>query len=71
MILESFNRVTITRADIAPVAKYRYRTDFQVGDLISIDGNFGAIAVMRVMEYVEIQDETGETGHPTLALPGV
>jgi hypothetical protein len=71
MALESQNRVTITRTDLAGIAKYRYRTDFQVGDLIAVDGNFGQIAYMRVTEYVEIQDETGESGHPTLELPGV
>jgi Siphovirus ReqiPepy6 Gp37-like protein len=65
------NRTTITRADLTDVSKYRYRTDFNVGDLITLDGNFGQIAFMRVTEYVEIQDETGESGHPTLALPGV
>ena len=67
--LDSQNRVTITRADISNVSKYQYRKDFEVGDLITLNGNFGEIAVMRVVEYVEIQDENGETGHPTLSLP--
>jgi len=68
--LKSQNRITITRTDLAQVSKYQYRKDFEVGDLISLDGNFGQIAVMRVIEYVEIQDENGESGHPTLTLPG-
>lgn len=68
--LDSQNRVTITRTDISNVAKYQYRKDYEVGDLISLDGNFGVIAVMRVAEYVEIEDENGETGHPTLTVPG-
>jgi hypothetical protein len=69
-ILQSQTRLTITRTDLANVSKYQYRKDFNIGDLISVDGNFGAIAVMRVIEYVEIQDENGETGHPTLSIPG-
>jgi Siphovirus ReqiPepy6 Gp37-like protein len=69
--LGSQNNVTITRTDFASVSRYQYRKDFEVGDLIALDGNFGQIAVMRIIEYVEIQDENGESGHPTLALPGV
>lgn len=69
--LNSQNRITITRADISNISRYHYRQDFDIGDLITLDGNFGQIAVMRVIEYVEIQDENGETGHPTLSIPGV
>jgi len=68
--LKNQNRVTITRSDLANISKYQYRKDFQVGDLIMLDGNFGQIGVMRIIEYVEIQDENGETGHPTLAVVG-
>jgi hypothetical protein len=64
------NRVTISRADISKLTNYQYRRDFNVGDLVSLDGNFGQIATMRVVEYVEIEDENGESGHPTLAIPG-
>jgi hypothetical protein len=48
---------------------YQYRRDYNIGDLVSIDGNFGQTAVMRVIEYAEIEDENGNSGHPTLALP--
>jgi hypothetical protein len=65
------NRITITRADASDITRYEYRKDYNVGDLVSLDGNFGQIAVMRVMEYVEIEDENGESGHPTLALPDI
>lgn len=69
--LDSQNLVTITRADLANVSRYQYRQDFDVGDLISLDANYGRISTMRITEYVEIMDENGETGHPTLSLPGV
>ncbi len=68
--IEKQNRLTLTRADISNISKYQYRKDFNIGDLISLDGNFGQIAVMRVTEYVEIQDENGQTGHPTFSIPG-
>jgi hypothetical protein len=63
--------VVINRADVSSTAKYLYRRDYYVGDLVSVDSNYGDIAVMRVVEYAEIQDENGESGHPTLAFPEV
>ena len=68
--LKNQNRVTISRTDVSNTSLYQYRKDYDVGDLISLDGNFGQIAVMRVVEFVEIEDENGESGHPTLELPG-
>lgn len=64
-------RITISRADISKLTKYQYRKDYNIGDLVTLDGNFGQMATMRVVEYVEIEDENGESGHPTLSIPGV
>jgi hypothetical protein len=69
--LKSQNRLSLSRADISDVTKYQYRRDFKVGDFVTLDANYGQIAVMRVVEYAEIEDENGESGHPTLAIPGV
>lgn len=68
--LAAQKQLTITRADVSATTKYQYRKDYNVGDMVSIDGNFGQIAKMRVVEFVEIEDENGESGHPTLSLPG-
>jgi hypothetical protein len=67
--IDNQNRVTIVKSDISSVTPYQYRTDYNVGDLVTLDGNFGVSAVMRVIEYVEIEDESGESGHPTLSVP--
>jgi hypothetical protein len=69
--LASQNQIVISRTDISNLTNYQYRRDFNVGDFVSLDGNYGEIVVMRVTEYVEIEDENGESGHPTLAIPGV
>jgi hypothetical protein len=63
--------VTISRADVSKLTKYLYRRDYNIGDLVTLDGNFGQTQTMRVVEYVEIEDENGESGHPTLSIPGV
>lgn len=63
-------RTIIGRADVSDTSNFRYRRDYNIGDLVTVDGNFGQIGTMRVTEYAEIQDENGESGHPTLSIPG-
>lgn len=69
-VLAAQTQITINQADLGDASKYQYRRHFEVGDLISVAGNFGQIAVMRVVEYAEIEDENGESGHPTLQILG-
>ena len=68
--LKSQKRIAITRTDISNMSEYQFRRDYNIGDLVTVDGNFGEIAVMRVIEFVEIEDEEGTSAHPTLAFPG-
>jgi hypothetical protein len=67
--LANQNEINIARADIAKTDPYRYRKDYNLGDLVTVAANYGEQAVMRIVEYVEIEDEGGESGHPTFALP--
>lgn len=61
------NNITITKAELTKSAiKYTYRKDYNVGDLITVSGDYNQISVMRISEFVEIEDETGESGYPTL-----
>lgn len=59
------NPTNVARADIAPITQFRFREDYEVGDIVAIDANYGAVDVRRVTEYTEIEDENGESGHPT------
>ena len=59
------NPTNVARADIAPISQFTFRTDYEVGDIVAIDANYGAVDVRRVTEYTEIEDENGESGHPT------
>jgi hypothetical protein len=68
--LKNQQSVIISQSDISNITKYQYRKDYNIGDLVSLDGNFGVITVMRVTEYAEVEDENGVSGHPTLAIPG-
>jgi hypothetical protein len=64
------SRVTVSQADISDTTQYHYRRDFDVGDLVTLNANYGQIATTRIVEYAEIEDENGTSGHPTLSLPG-
>lgn len=66
-ILASLNEVAITKVDVTKQGvRAIYRSDFEVGDLVTVSGDYNEAATMRVSEYVEIEDETGESGYPTL-----
>lgn len=61
--------LVITKAELSKSAdKASYRKDFNLGDIITIRGDYNTSAKMRVSEYVEIEDENGESSYPTLSL---
>ena len=64
------NRINLSRTDVSDTTQYVFRKDYNIGDIVSLDGNFGQITKMRVVEYVEIEDENGTSGHPTLSIKG-
>ncbi len=66
--LTAQKRIVLSRADISENASYQYRKDYNVGDIVTIDGNFGESMPMRVVEYAEIVDENGQSGQPTLSV---
>lgn len=54
-------------ATIARNNRYRFRRDYDIGDIVKVYGNYGLISPYRVTEYAEIEDESGESGYPTLS----
>jgi hypothetical protein len=68
-VLKSQKRVTITQADVSNMAQFQYRKDYNIGDMVTVEGNFGQTQAMRVIEFAEIEDENGRSAHPTLSVP--
>ncbi len=67
--LSSLNDVVIVKPELSKTLnRYAYRQDYNIGDIVTLIGNYGVSTAMRVIEYVEIEDENGETGYPTLAV---
>lgn len=53
--------------DISRNTRYKFKKHYDVGDLVTVNGNYDVETVMRVAEHVVFQDENGESGYPTLA----
>lgn len=65
--LRAQNPTAIMSTDIARTTQYKYREDYNVGDIVFVSADYDLSSPMRVMEYVEFEDELGEHGYPTLA----
>lgn len=64
------NNVSIANVEInKQLTRYKYRKDYDIGDIVGVHGNFDTYKRMRVIEHVEIEDENGEQSYPTLADP--
>lgn len=67
--------ISLVKVDISKESvKAVYRRDFDVGDVIRVSSDYIPSSRRRVSEYVEIEDENGENGYPTLTdndLPAV
>lgn len=63
------NMLQLTKAQLTKEAtKAVYRVDYDVGDLITILGDYNTTTTRRVTEYVEIEDASGESSYPTLEI---
>lgn len=69
--LAAQNNTAIISVEVArDLGTHRYRKDYDIGDIVAVEGNYSSETTMRVIEHVEIEDETGETSYPTLSLVG-
>lgn len=67
--LKSQKNVVLTKAEVSKkTVESRYRVDYNVGDLVSVVGDYNESSTMRVSEFVEIEDENGTVAYPTLSL---
>lgn len=65
-VLANMSPVTLVNINVSPNQKYRYRTDYDIGDKVTITTTFGETLAARVVEYAEIEDENGASSYPTL-----
>lgn len=65
--LAAQRKTALASVDISRTHEYKYRTDYDIGDIVSVYANYGQFEQRRVIEYVEIEDDSGRVGYPTLA----
>lgn len=56
----------ISNVEISKNSRYRYRRDYNIGDIVTVDGKYGVIQARRVVANTEIVDQEGATSFPTL-----
>lgn len=56
--------------EIVPENQFQYGIDYNLGDVIEVQGNSGVVQLARVTEYIRAQDEGGERAYPTVAMIG-
>jgi hypothetical protein len=53
---------------IVPLHQFQYGVDYNLGDVIEVQGNSDIINTSRVTEYIRSQDNSGEKAYPTVAM---
>lgn len=52
-------------AEINPQSPFAYKTDYNLGDIVTVTNEYGVTAKPRIVEIVESWDDTGYTAIPT------
>lgn len=52
--------------EIISTNMFKYGVDYNLGDLVELQGNSEAVVIARVTEYIRAQDSTGEREYPTV-----
>jgi hypothetical protein len=52
--------------EIVPTSQFKYGVDYNLGDIIEVQGNMGVIQSSRITEYIRSHDLTGEKAYPTV-----
>lgn len=53
--------------EIVPTSQFKYGVDYNLGDVIEVQGNTGVTQISRITEYIRSQDEAGEKAYPTVS----
>lgn len=61
-------RTKIVDGEVTPNNPYVYKKDYNLGDLVEVQGEFGDPLNGVVTEYIRSQDETGERHYPTIVV---
>lgn len=66
-ILDVSPMISLVQAKISKTAKPKFKYDYDMGDLVTVFGEFGIAQPMRVVEHVLTVDKKGILGFPSLS----
>lgn len=64
--LDENKKVALLQATISATAKPKFKIHYDVGDLVTVFGEFGVAQTMRVTEHILAIDDKGMRGYPSL-----
>ena len=64
--LRQNKEVDLLTADISTLTQYKYKEDYDLGDIVFVQGKYGFAQKMLVSEYTRTSDANGVSGFPTL-----
>jgi hypothetical protein len=68
-LLKKSRKVSLFSGDASALAPFKYKQHYNLGDKVTIQGDYGLSQDMLVTEYVRTQDATGLSEYPGLTLP--
>lgn len=54
--------------EASPSSQFNFGTDYNLGDVVEVQGKTDAINYAQVTEYIRAKDATGERGYPTVTV---
>lgn len=63
--LAEFGVTQTFESEIEPQMTYKYKTDYNLGDIVTVTNEYGVTAKPRIIEIIESWDESGYTVVPT------
>lgn len=68
MALQNGRFIKAVDGTIVPLHQFQYGVDYNLGDLIEVQGNSNVVSKSRITEYIRAQDSAGERAYPTVAM---
>lgn len=64
--LKQNNYIRTVDGEVAPTNLFIYGRDYNMGDLIEVQGSTGLVEISRVTEYIRTKSSEGEKAYPTV-----
>jgi len=66
--IDMHKQLALLQAKIATTARPKFKIDYDVGDLVTVFGEFSTAQTMRVTEHILTIDKNGLRGYPSLSV---